>query len=118
MWDKKLLLYAVHRGWHESISQRNHQTTVSGNKTGPHSEGNSGTEPRVQHLAQLARMLLAIASGLGSEWRGVLWGKSGGRHYSRGSPQWAIFLCCNPQACEESRPDTKKLCWNGQIWMG
>ena len=74
MWDKKLLLYAVHRGWHESISQRNHQTTVCDNKTGPFSEDTSGTEPGFQHLAQLTGMLLALASGLDSG--GVLWGKS------------------------------------------
>ena len=50
----------------QGLSQRNHQTTVCGNKTGPLSEDNSGTEPRVQHLAQLTGMLLALASGLES----------------------------------------------------
>ena len=122
MLDLKLLLYAEHPGWHESmvlsvshdsgqldcsrlqkgtlvkdlnvrpirqgLSQRNHQTTVCGNKTGPLSEDNSGTEPRVQHLAQLTGMLLALASGLESG--GVLWGKSIGRDYSSGSSEWAI----------------------------
>ena len=32
---------------HQDPSQGNHQTTVCGNKTGPLSEDNSGTEPRV-----------------------------------------------------------------------
>ena len=50
----------------QGLSQRNHQTTVCGNKTGPLSEDNSGTEPRVQHLPQLTGMLLALASGLES----------------------------------------------------
>lgn len=68
----------------QGLSQRNHQTRVCGNKIGPLSEDISGTEPRVQHLAQLTGMLLALASGLESG--GVLWGKSRGRHYSRGSP--------------------------------
>ena len=51
-------------------------------------------------------MLLALASGLESG--GVLWGKSIGKDYSRGSPQWIILflLCSDPQVCEESRPDT------------
>ena len=31
----------------QGLSLRNHQTTVCGNKTGPLSENNSGTEPRV-----------------------------------------------------------------------
>ena len=35
---------------HQDPSQGNHQTTICGNKTGPLSEDNSGTEPRVQHL--------------------------------------------------------------------
>ena len=75
MLDLKLLLYAEHPGWHESMfyqsvmtvrlqkgtlrkdlnvrtihqdpSQRYHQTTVCRNKTGPLIEDNSGTEPRV-----------------------------------------------------------------------
>ena len=72
----------------QGLSQRNHQTTVCGNKTGPLSEDNSGTEPRVQHLPQLTGMLLALASGLESG--GVLWGKSIGRDYSSGSSEWAI----------------------------
>ena len=51
---------------HQDPSQRYHQTTVCRNKTGPLIEDNSGTEPRVQHLALLTGMLLALASGLDS----------------------------------------------------
>ena len=95
------------------FTKKSLDNSLCGYKTVKLSEDNSGTEPRVQHLAQLTGMLLALASGLESG--GVLWGKSIGRDYSSGSSEWAILLCSNPQVCEERRPDTKKLCLNGPI---
>ena len=93
MWDLKLLLYAIHPGWHESMvlsvshdsgdswtvqdcrkelwemrpfTKKSLDNSLCGYKTVKLSEDNSGTEPRVQHLAKLAWMLLALASGLES----------------------------------------------------
>ena len=74
----------------QGLSQRNHQTTVCGNKTGPLSEDNSGTEPRVQHLPQLTGMLLALASGLESG--GVLWGKAE-EGTTQGDPLSGPYFC-------------------------
>ena len=87
------------------FTKKSLDNSLCGYKTVKLSEDNSGTEPRVQHLAKLTGMLLALTSKWTGEWRSPM-GKSRGRHYSRGSPQWAILLCCNPEVCEESRPDT------------
>ena len=64
------------------------------------------------------------ASGT-SKWTGEWSSPMGKKHRmgllkTLGDPpsEWAILLCSNPQVCEESRPDTKKLCWFGQIKLG
>ena len=71
----------------QGLSQRNHQTTVCGNKTGPLSEDNSGTEPRVQHLALLTGMLLALTSKWTGEWRSPM-----GKKHSKGLLKWILWV--------------------------
>ena len=75
----------------QGLSQRNHQTTVCGNKTGPLSEDNSGTEPRVQHLAQLTGMLLALASGLESGEES--YGEKAEEGTTQGDPLSGSYFC-------------------------
>ena len=70
---------------HQDPSQRYHQTTVCRNKTGPLIEDNSGTEPRVQHLALLTGMLLALTSKWTGEWRSPM-----GKKHRKGLLKWIL----------------------------
>ena len=67
------------------FTKKSLDNSLCGYKTVKLSEDNSGTEPRVQHLALLTGMLLALTSKWTGEWRSPM-----GKKHRKGLLKWIL----------------------------